>query len=300
VPPGIAFEQLDLTRKKILLVLAILVTSDLAAALFLYDTTSDESINARTATTNVEVMLATGAAAGLGLLVAIRQGVQGLHGRTYAALAIGLVMWTAGEICWVYDEVFLQNELPTDGLADIFWISGYPFLGYHLFRNYLYFSGSINRSLVIVSGIGTALAMAYVTFATSTVAQVSSSEDLVSSIFRISYAVGDCIIIFPAFLLVVTLRKAKLHFSPWFFISIGLMFTALADVIFAFVSVLGLADSEWMANLLYDAANLTIAGGLYWHYKHIVAFGLRVGSHKTTAGPQYTEDKNQLTDSDAQ
>jgi hypothetical protein len=226
-------------------------------------------------------MLSTGSAAGLGLLVAVKQGLKGLHGKTYAALALGLLMWTAGEILWGYYEVVLQDELPDASIADAFWLFGYGFIGYHLFKNYRYFGRKIDRKLVIAVGALIAAAIAYVSGETISITQNGSVEDMLTAIIRISYGIGDFVIIYPALLLVITLRKAKLHFSPWFFITVGLLLTASADVIFALVSILELIEAEWIANLLYDAANMTIAGGLYWYYKHIVSFGNNAKFPKT-------------------
>jgi hypothetical protein len=278
-----SLDELDSTRKKILFVIVLLIAIDAALALFVYDTTTDgETIDARTAITNAEVLITTGIAAGLGLLVAVKQGRQGLHGKTYLALALGLAMWTIGEIWWVYYEVSLQNELPDYGVADIFWLAGYGFLGYHLFKNYRYFAPTMSRRLEVVVGAITSVIIAYVMIYAFSLAQGNSFEELTTAAFRISFATGDFVMIFPALLLVVTLRKAKVHFSPWFFIALGLLLTGTADISFAYVSILELIDAEWIANLLYDAANMTVAGGLYWYYKHIVAFGTKAKLGKTT------------------
>lgn len=192
-------------------------------------------------------------------------------------------MWTAGEILWVYYEVSLQDELPDSSTADVFWLLGYGFIGYHLFKNYRYFGRTIDRKLVIIVGAMIAAVIAYVSIETISITQMGSVEEISTAIIRISYGIGDFVIIYPALLLVITLRKAKLHFSPWFFISIGLLLTASADVIFAFVSILELIEVEWISNLLYDAANMTIAGGLCWYYKHIVSFGNNAKLPKTPA-----------------
>jgi len=273
-------EQLDLTRKRVLIVVVLIIVADVMASLFLYKP-EQENIDMRTAVTDMEVMVSTGSAAALGLLVAIKQGWSGLHGKTYASLAIGLILWTAGEVLWVYAEVVLQNELPDASIADVLWISGYGFFGYHLFKNYQYFGRTVDKKLVIIIGALIAASLAYVSGEISAIME-GSSADLLTAIMRISYGVGDFVIIYPAILLVITLRKARLHFSPWFFVSVGLLLTASADVMFAFVSIQESIETEWISNLLYNAANMSMAGGLYWYYKHIVSFGTKAQSTKVS------------------
>ena len=77
-------------------------------------------------------------------------------------------------------------------------------------------------------------------------------------------------------------EESETAFSPRFFISIGLLVTASADIMFALVSILDVIDEEWISNLLYDAANMTIVEGLYWYYKHIVSFGTKAKISKTS------------------
>jgi hypothetical protein len=271
---------LDRSRNRILLTIAILVSVDVAVALLAYENNRTGAIT-RTEITDIEVMATTGSAAGFGAIVLYRQGFQGLHGKTYAALTIGLALWTVGEAWWVYDEVILQTELPENSIADLFWLAGYAFFGYHLFKTYRYFERTIDKRLMAAVGVMTGVGILCVVYATNTFS-AESDRDLSTMIFRIAYPIGDFVIIFPALLLVVTLRKARLHFSPWFFISAGLLLTAAADISFALVSTYDEIETEWISNLLYNAANVTIAGGLYWYYKHIVRFGMKISQSKAS------------------
>ncbi|MGH9991379.1 MAG: hypothetical protein ACREAZ_01885 [Nitrososphaera sp.] len=264
-----SFAEMDAARKKIVLVLAGIVAVDVLVAVFAY-ASSDSGGTTRTAVTDVEVMVTAGTAMGLAAVVVARQGLGGLHGRTYAALAIGATMWFIGEILWVYYEVGLQIELPSYSPADVFWLLGYGFFGYHLFKMYLYFARTISRAAIIAVGSVVIFSLSYLFYQMIVTTDFGTLDGIITFAFRISYPVGDFVLIMPSILLVITLRKAKLHYSPWFFISVALLITAAADTIFSYLSLTGLSEIEWIANLLYDAANLCLAGGLYWYSRFVI------------------------------
>ena len=261
--------ELDTARKKILILLMTFAVLDAAAAIFLYN--SDQlSDGVRTAVTDIEVTITAGIAAGFAIIVVARQGLDGLHGRTYAALAIGAIMWFVGEILWTYQEVIMQIDLPAYSMADVFWLLGYPFFGYHLLKTYKYFSKSVNKAGLAVISSGAGILISILIYQIFNVSDFGTIDGIMTSMFRASYPIGDLVLIIPSVLLLVTLRKAKLHFTPWFFISVALLITACADSLFSYLSLIGQIETEWVANLLYDLANLGLAGGLYWYNRFIV------------------------------
>ena len=263
------FNQLDSGRKRIILLLLGFGFADTLIAFVGYGQL-EQAVNARTAITDIEVMVTAGIAAVLSCVIVARQGLSGLHGKTYAALAIGTILWLSGEIVWTYYEVILNVELPSYSLADIFWISGYGFFGYHLFKTYSYFARSVNKITNIGVGIIAGLAIAYLIYQMFIVSEFDGIADIMTFIFRSSYPVGDLVLIVPSTLLLITLRKAKLHFSPWFFISLSLLVTSAADSVFSYLSVVSQSEIEWIANILYDSANLCMAGGLFWYNRYVI------------------------------
>ncbi len=256
-------------RERIILILATIVAADVLVAVFAYSA-FDSGAGTRTAVTDIEVMVTAGIAAGLAAVVVARQGLRGLHGMTYAALAIGAAMWLRGEVVWVYYEVGLKIELPSYSSADVFWLLGYGFFGYHLFRTYLYFAKTISRAPIVAIGSAVIFSLSYLFYQVFATTDFRTLDGIITFAFRISYPVGDLVLIMPSILLLITLRKAKLHYSPWFFMSVALLITAAADTIFSYFSLTGLSEIEWIANLLYDAGNLCLAGGLYWYNRFVI------------------------------
>ena len=263
------FAEQDSTRKKIIYILLAFALVDSLVAVFAYND-DEPGISVRTAVTDIEAMLTAGTAAVLATIVVARQGIDGLHGKTYAALAIGMLMWFSGEIVWTYYEVGLQIELPSYSMADVFWLFGYGFIGYHLFKTYVYFSKVMNKAGIIAVGFAASVAISFLVYWMFLDSNLETIDGVITFLFRISYPVGDFVLIVPSILLLATLRNAKLHFSPWFFISIAFLVTAAADILFSYFSLLEKFEGEWVANLLYNSANLCLAGGLYWYNKFIL------------------------------
>ena len=260
---------MDTIRWRIVFVLIAFALVDSVVAIFAYSTNSSGT-DLRTKITDAEVMVTQGIAAIIGVIVAIRHGTDGLHGKTYTSLSIGLVLWFMGEIIWTVYEAVLQVDMPSFSLADVFWILGYGFFGFHLFRMYIYFARVINKKAIAGTSIAVGIVISYLIYQMAIVADFGSTDSILTFASRTSYAVGDSVLILPAILLLGTLRKAKLHFSPWFFISISLLTTAAADSIFSFVSLQYDGGNEWISNLLYDSANLCMAGGLYWYNRFVI------------------------------
>lgn|SRR5574341_123058 len=145
----------------------------------------------------------------------------------------------------------------------------YAFFGYHLFKTYLYFAKKVNRAAILAVGMLVGLGISYIIFQMFKSSDFETPDGIMTFIFRTAFPIGDFVLITPSVLLLVTLRKAKLHFSPWFFISVALLLTA-ADIIFSYISLLEQIEVEWIANLLYDSANLCLVGGLYWYNKFVI------------------------------
>lgn len=261
--------SMDSDRRRIIVLLIGFAVVDSLIAVFAYGADAG-GIDLRTRVTDAEVMVTEGIAATIGIVVALRSGFGGLHGRTYVSLAIGLSFWFAGETVWTIYEAVLQVDMPAYTLADVFWISGYPFFAYHLFKMYAYFARIINRKAIAVTACAVGLGISFLVYQMAIAADFSKQDAAVTFVFRTAYAVGDFVLILPALLLLATLRRALLHFSPWFFISLSLLITAAADGVFSYVSITVDGDNEWISNLLYDTANLCMAGGLYWYNKFVI------------------------------
>jgi len=89
---------------------------------------------------------------------------HGLHGKTHAALAVGLVLWLSADIVWAIYQLVLDIVPPMPSAADYLWLCAYGFLGYYLFSTYKEFQKKFNfgRKVLVASVIGKAIFLRYI------------------------------------------------------------------------------------------------------------------------------------------
>ena len=142
--------------------------------------------------------LAAAIAVGFSLLVIYRQKTDGLMGKAYTFLGVGLVLFLIAEIIWSYYEIGLKIENPFPSIADVLWLIGYGPLFYFVFKMYRFFGASHSRThqlFVLVSG--TAFVMFLITGISQT-ADFTTQVGITSFLISISYPILDTILLIPA------------------------------------------------------------------------------------------------------
>lgn len=217
-----------------------------------------------------------GIAAILSLVIVYRQGLDGLIGKAYTALASGISFWFIAEIIWTYYTVGLGIESPVPSVADVFWLIGYPPFIYYMFKTYkMYISEVWSAQIIAVSSIVVVCVSFYV-YQTLISADLSTSTHIVEFLITAAYPIGDLIFVVPAILIVLNSGRGELTSIPWIFLA--MLFTAAADIIFGYTSITNIAaDGIW--NPIYIAGYLLFAAGLFWHNR----FFVRRANHSTNA-----------------
>jgi hypothetical protein len=196
--------------------------------------------------------------------VVFRQKTGGLYGKVYIALALGLACWFVGEIIYTYDSVILGSPPTALSLAEVPWLSLYAFFGYYVFKTYQFFGYAVKRSHTIAVLTGVSVLMAITTSAILNSLGTAVEEEPLLMV-RILYPIGDAVLIAPSVLLLLTLRHGLLTYTPWLFVSIGLILIAAADIAFSNESLIQVADLGVVTIPLYNAGNLAFAGALLWY-----------------------------------
>lgn len=200
-----------------------------------------------------------------GLIIVRRQGFSGMFGRAYAALALGLALWLIAEVLWAYYTIGLQIEVPFPSLADAFWLAGYAPLGYHLLVMAKFYGRIKKQNLIIVTVATAIFAAAYIS---NIIESSALSESFLPLAISVAYPLLDAVLIIPVVLVLLTPTRGKLTSIPWIFIS--WLLTASADAIFGHTIVSNLAAEITVWNLLYNAAYICMASGLYWYNRHFI------------------------------
>jgi hypothetical protein len=214
---------------------------------------SDLSINA-----------AAAAALFFALLILYRQKLGGLHGKTYAAFAIGLSLWFAAEVVQTYYEIGSEEEVPFPSIADALWLLGYVPFGYHLFVTYRFFVKSARPHtlfVVLATTAGIFGSMVPITILSSSLLV----DDIPALFVNVAYPALDAALIVPAIMMFSILRKGKLGSIPWVLLAASILIIAAADSVFGYISATSPDSEIWGFSILYLAGYLLMAGALYCH-----------------------------------
>ncbi len=210
----------------------------------------------------------SGAAAVIALMVVFKQKLGGFFGKAYASLSIGTAMWFSAEAIWAYYRLALQIESPFPSIADALFLLGYAFFGFHLFSMYRFHGVRISRSAKIIASCGAAVfAIIYCQYLIMA-SDLSSPDSILGLAISMAYPVFDLILLVPAVLIVLKAGKGQLTAIPWIFIS--WILTAIADALWGYAAVSNLLAHIWLSALIYNAAYLTMAGGILWHYQYFI------------------------------
>lgn len=213
-------------------------------------------------------------AASLSVLILYRQKTDGEIGKAFLMLTIGLVVWAVAEILFTYSGIITLELERNIMLSDLLWLIGYGPLIYYSFKMYVLFHNYSSKKSIVVILIMMIAYLVYILPLISDTYSSSSNEDLPLLYISITYLVLDLFFIFPASLVILNLgifdnkNQGVLTFFPWMFVA--MIIIGIADSIFAYTSVSGYYQLEWITTPIYTSGYLLMAFGLYWHYKFFI------------------------------
>ena len=73
-------------------------------------------------------------ASGFGIIAVYRHGLQGVHGRSYLFLTLGIISWFAADLtlAYYYFALGIEQQILVS-VTDVLWFIGYLFLAANLF-----------------------------------------------------------------------------------------------------------------------------------------------------------------------
>lgn len=213
------------------------------------------------------------------VITAYRQKLDGLYGKTYASLAVGLGLWFIAEIVWTYFKIGLHIDTPYPSLVDLFWLAGYGFFAYHLYIIYNFVSReTVKPAAAIIVSVATAIALGYLVNIIINVSEISynqeqQSHDIILLLVSIAYPILDAVLLVPAIVILWSIRKGKLAARHWMYLSLSMLFFGVADSGFGYIAVLNIdiaQNGEWLWVMVYNAGYLSIAAALFWYNRFFV------------------------------
>jgi hypothetical protein len=255
-----------------IVILAIIISIVIANYIII---TSDPHNRLTTALWTMNITAAI--ASSLGIVAVCRNGIHGLHGKSYLFLTLGLISWFSADLTLLYYYYALGIEeqkfvTVTDGL----WFIGYGFLSLHLFTiiKSLQRSSStnngINRKFVIIGSFIIAVVFAIFNLINLMSSDFIGIADLTSVAVTLAYPILDLILIIPSSIVLVKLRKNYQHSVPWFLSSLSLLVNAIADDGYLIDFVNGNSQHLIFWDLFYIADFIIMAGALFWYNRYHV------------------------------
>jgi branched-chain amino acid transport system substrate-binding protein len=211
-------------------------------------------------------------ASSLAIFLVYKLKFHGLHGKTHAALAVGLLLWLSADIIWAIYQLVLEIVPPMPSAADYLWLFGYSFLGYYLFMTYKEFQKKFNfgTKALVASIVGNAIFLSYIIALTANLSVLTSSKGIQMFAFVVAYPILDSILMIPAIVILVEFRKEPVWFTPWICESLGIFLIAISDSWFAVIVLTSLVEQVWLSAVFFAAHLLVMAAGLLWYIKLLI------------------------------
>jgi hypothetical protein len=209
----------------------------------------------------------------LGILVICRLKFHGAHGKSFFCLTLGILLWFAADltISYYYFILLIREVPPPVSIADVFWLAGYVFFALHLFITFKAIRNEINTIVIVATSVASIIFVSIVlTVHLPLLLSELSHHDYSVFVVDISYPLADAILIVPAVVILVTLRRDYEHSIPWSMFSISLLVLAIADFGFINYVMNNNLESTWIWDLFFISDFLIMAAALYWYNRHYI------------------------------
>ena len=203
------------------------------------------------------------------LLVVYRQKTDGVIGKAFTLLAVGLTLFLIGELISSYNGIALgiENSLPS--IAYVFWTIAYGPIFYFVFKMYYFLGASQSKTHQILICIVGAVFLTYFITLTSQNAEFSTQRGIASFLISITYPVLDVVLIVQSALILFNSVKGSLTSIPWIFLAVLIL--GIGDSIFAYTyNVRTMEDLNWVSKLFFITSYVIATGGLFWHNKFFI------------------------------
>ena len=204
----------------------------------------------------------TGALVVLSIILVIRGGVIGSHGKAWVFFAIFAAFWFIATQVWtVYAVVYHAKPFPSG--ADFFYLAGYPphflFLLFYLQP----FKKVISKKMIT---LGSLIAVTVLIPNFYMTLDTNAGEDELATILGTTYPVADAIMLVPAIIGVVLFFRGEVNFL-WSLLLFGILIQVAADTAFQYFSLDNSYYNGHPIDILYLWPYILFSFGIYDHIK---------------------------------
>jgi hypothetical protein len=221
--------------------------------------------------------------------------------KMHLSICIFAVLWFVAHVIWT-----LQYQQSSDvSIQDVLWFIGYGFFGYFLYSLYYhFFRKELEPLILVLIAIAISIVLIFVLDIIVSIVRLLSTQPLDFSTLLVSlaYPILDGIMIFPAILIFVAVRRisnkqinvaterkieentGEVRSSPAFLVpvssiwilllSISMILAAIGDTGFAFSAAYGpdiVQRDVWIWDIFYNSCGLCLAAALIG-YKYLFSF----------------------------
>jgi hypothetical protein len=199
------------------------------------------------------------------VITAYKHGIDRFLLGMYIIFTVGLASWLVAEFTWTYYQLALQIVTPVPSPADAFWLSGYVFFTYFLFRIYNLLSKGNEKVLAVLVSLATAIILGYILNLTFGIADLlSAQEGSLAWLISIAYPILDGILLVPAVLILWSLRGKNVASANWSLLALSIVVVTIADIGFGYSAVIDKAGKEeWIWDLFYNSSYLVMSAALF-------------------------------------
>jgi len=210
--------------------------------------------------TDYVTVLASGICAILAFLATRRWGIRGKFGIVHLGLFLGISLWFLGDTAWAIYENVLQISIPYPSLADVFYLAGYIPIAIVITQFLRSFGAGLKKQSVIIA-LAIGLLFLGLTYSLLIGPILVSTEDFLTKSYDVAYPVLDSILAVLAIFVFFVFRGGKIA-NAWFWLSLGLLLNALADIAFSLGSLQGWYYSGHPVELIQLWGYICLALGL--------------------------------------
>jgi hypothetical protein len=181
--------------------------------------------------------------------------------------AVGILLWLLGESTWAVYTLWYWIPIPFPSPADGFWLAGYVPLMCAMvilawpFREFFYSRKMLTASLVVF----VLAALLLVVLIPPTYSSEIGKNSL-EVVVGLAYPLLDVALLIIAVPILFLFRRGT-FWRPFLFVTIGLLLTFLADVLFTWATLSGAYYDGSYLELFFHWSYLTLAYGFYLRFR---------------------------------
>lgn len=193
---------------------------------------------------------------------------------TVMMLMVGLGLWCAAELTWAYYVQVLKVDVPFPSAADLFYLSGYFFVGTFLLRIVRRLASANKRNLLVISTVSVSIVASIVNIFilelvrdSFTVTSLNLSQVLTLTL-SVAYPILDGLLLIPSMIILYESRGNKSQYLSWIMMSIGMLLLGIADTGFGYTALKNIEAlaSEAIWDIIFGLSYIFIIGSLLHEY----------------------------------